>query len=343
MSNDQLHALVDGDVLRPRLQFHELAGDHVEFDQLTSTTNYETNVVRSLIAGTATCVAGPRGGGKTSLIAHCCDQLPEHLVALRVPVIGMDDPGDPATVAATMITAALQAGEFEAYQRDALEAARADQTTIRRTNPSARAKLGGGVIPVELQGELASFGRDYQRGAIPLDRLYGVDRLITMFVARNTHPVFVIEDTEAMVGSPDSDETVTRFFARSLHMLAREIDAPTLIAVQDEFRDNPAYVELRAGMREVTLPVLDDPARAIATIVQHRMTERAGIQAAVDEVIDTAALDAFGEFYGEVGGSFRHTLAAIAASVEHAADVGVDRVEEHEARYGITKWRAQRP
>ena len=62
----------------------------------------------------------------------------------------------------------------------------------------------------------------------------------------------------------------------------------------------------------------------------------------VDEVIDAAALQAFGEFYGEIGGSFRHTLAAIAASVEHAADVGVDRVQESEARYGITKWRAQR-
>lgn len=342
MSKDQLRALVDGDVLRPRLQFHELAGDHVRFDQLTGSTNYETDVVRSLGGGTATCVAGPRGGGKTSLIAHCCEELPEHLVALRVPVIGMDDPGDPATVASTMITAALQAAEFEAYQRDALEVARADQTTIRRTNPAARAKLGGGVIPVELEGELASFGRDYQRGTIALERLHGVDRLITIFAARNTQPVFVIEDTEAMVGSPESDDMVTRFFARSLHMLAREIDAPVLIAVQDEFRRNRAYVELRAGMREVALPILDDPAPAIATIVQHRMTERAGLQGGVDEVIDPAALQAFGEFYGELGGSFRHTLAAVAASVEHAADVGVDRVQEPEARYGITKWRAQR-
>lgn len=342
MSNEQLHELVAGDVLRPRLQFHELAGDHVTFDQLTDSAGFESDVLRAVTAGTVTCVAGPRGGGKTSLIAYCCHHLPENFVALRVPVIGMDDPGDPATVAATIITAALQAGEYETYQRELLEAGRADEITTRRTKPTARAKLGGGVIPVELQGELESLGRDYRREANPLDRFQALDRLITMFVARETQPVLVIEDTEAMVGSPDSPETVTRFFARSLHMLAREIDAPTLIAVQDEFLDNEAYGELRGGMREVVLPVLDEPAAAIAAIVQHRITERAQLQANVDDVLDAAAVDAFGQLYTEGSGSLRHTLAAIAASVEHAAEVGVDRVGEAEARYGITQWRALR-
>ena len=343
MSNEQLTALVASDALRPRLQFHELAGDHVTFDRLTGSESYETTVVRSVEAGTVTCVAGPRGAGKTSLIAHCCAHLPEALVALRVPVIGMNDPGDPGVVAATMITAALQAGEFEAYQRDLLEAARADEITTRRGRPTARAKLGGGVIPVELQGELESFGRDYRRDASALDRLQGLDRLVTMFVARDVRPVFVIEDTEAMAGSPESDETVTRFFARSLHMLARELDAPTLIAVQDEFLTNEAYVELRGGMREVAIPLLDEPARAIETIVEHRVTERAGVQASVSDILDTAALDAFGAFYTETGGSLRHTLAAMAASVEHAAEVGAGQVGEREARYGITQWRTRRP
>lgn len=340
MSHEQLLELVSLDALRPRLQFHELAGDHVTFDGLTASDRYEQTVARAVVAGTVTSVVGPRGGGKTSLIAYCCAHLPDSVLALRVPVIGMNDPGDPGIVAATMITAALQAAEFEGYQRELLEAARADEITTHQNKPGARAKLGGGVIPVELQAELQSFGRDFRRDQ-PLERLSGLDRLLSMFTARELRPLFVIEDTEAMAGSPTSDETVTRFFAQSLHMIAREVDAPTLIAVQHELVSNAAYVELRGGMREVVVPVFEVPAAALRSIVEYRVTERASTCAAVDDIMNEEALDAFGAFYEGTGASIRHTLAAIAASVEHAAEAGADRVGGPEARYGIEQWQTR--
>jgi hypothetical protein len=51
--------------------------------------------------------------------------------------------------------------------------------------------------------------------------------------------------------------------------------------------------------------------------------------------MNAAALDAFGAMYLDEHANLRRTLAAMSASVEHAADVGAERVEEHEARFGI--------
>ncbi len=92
-------------------------------------------------------------------------------------------------------------------------------------------------------------------------------------------------------------------------------------------------------MREVRIPDLEEPARAIGVIIDHRVNVRAEADIEVANLIDDGALEAFGAFYSETGGNLRHVLAAIAASVEHAAEVGVDCVREPEARYGVTQWR----
>jgi Cdc6-like AAA superfamily ATPase len=336
VTNEELLTLVARDALRPRMQFVELAGDHVTFDAMTADSAYETVVVRELSRDDAVrvSVAGPRGGGKTSLIAHCCQRLPAEVIALRVPVVTMNDPGDPAVVADVAIAAALAAGRFDVHETDALNRARAEQITETRTDPSLRARIGGGVVPIELEGELASFGKDYVLRRQAFDRMQGLDRLVSMYLRRGLRPIFVIEDTEAMAGTPDSDELVTRFFARSLNAFARELDAGMVVAVQETFRENPAYRELVSGMREVRLPQLPDPAAGLAQILAHRLA-RAEIANQVEDIMNAAALDAFGAMYLDEHANLRRTLAAMSASVEHAADVGAERVEEHEARFGI--------
>ena len=336
MTTDQLLALVARDALRPRMQFVELAGDHVSLDEITGEPAYESVVLRELARDDAVrvSVAGPRGAGKTSLIAYCCQHLPRQVIALRVPVVAMDDPGDPRVVADVAIAAALAAGRFDVHEAAALDRARADEVFTAPSDPSVRARIGGGVVPVELEGELASYGQEYLRRGQAFDRLQGLDRLIGMYLRRGLRPIFVVEDTEAMAGTPESDELVTRFFARSLNALARELDAGLVVAVQEHFRDNAAYRELAAGMREVRLPLLPDPAAGLRRILEHRLA-RVEIAADVEDVIDRPALDAFGRMYVDEDANLRRTLAAITVSVEHAADVGAERVGEAQARFGI--------
>lgn len=336
MTNQQLLELVARDALRPRMQFVELAGDHVDVDQITGDSAYEAVVVRELSRDEAVrvSVTGVRGAGKTSLIAACCQRLPQHVIALRAPVVTMDDPGDPSVVADVALGAALAAGGFDVHQQRVLDQARSEQTTTSHANPTRRARIGGGVVPIELEGELESYGQDYVRRGQAFDRLQGLIRLIGMYERRGLRPIFVIDDTEAMAGTPESDDLVTRFFARSMSALVRELDAGIVLAVQDDFRRNAQYGELVSGMREVRLPIFAEPAIALRQVLAHRL-ERVDIMADVGEVMDDEALAIFGDMYLSHGGNLRRTLAAMMAGVEHAADVGADRVTASEARFAI--------
>ena len=164
MTRQQLLAIVARDALRPRMQFAELGGDHVPFDLISGHHAYESVVVRELSRDEAVrvSVAGPRGAGKTSLIAHCCQQLPQQVIALRVPVVAMDDPGDPAVLADVAIASNLAAGNFDVHQRQALEQARSAQVTTSRRDPSRRAPIGGGVIRLSSKANSCS-GRSSSR------------------------------------------------------------------------------------------------------------------------------------------------------------------------------------
>ena len=135
-------------------QFVDLGLAHVPFDMLTGENAVEGPMLEAVRAGSSAAIVGARGSGKSSVLAWLCRQLPDDHVAIRVPVVGMDDPSDPAVLGSVALGAALEAAranevDVSRDQREAIESARADDFTRRPSRTSGAGKLGGGPVPIE--------------------------------------------------------------------------------------------------------------------------------------------------------------------------------------------------
>ena len=136
MSAEHVLLVAQRGVFHPRKQFGQLAADHVPFDRLVGRDAFESRAISAVTSGPV-CVGvlGPIGGGKSSLIAHVCANLPESHVALRVPVVGADDPTSVSDLAAMTLATALHDIDMEAYQRDALADARVSEVRSSASGP----------------------------------------------------------------------------------------------------------------------------------------------------------------------------------------------------------------
>ncbi len=190
MTPEQIEFLANQGAFRPRHHFSQLAADHVPFDELTGRATFEARALQAVIADdTAVGILGPRGAGKSSLIAYVCAHLPDTHVALRVPITGADDPTKVSNVAAVALSQALADIELEHYQREALERARADQTTVERAPGGLRGgTLGGGPIPAQVNVELGTLRQQLTSNQLAAERLAGLDRLITISSRATCNP-----------------------------------------------------------------------------------------------------------------------------------------------------------
>lgn len=323
-------------------QFVDLGLAHVPFDTLTGGDAVEGPMLEAVRSGSSAAIVGARVSGKSSVLAWLCRQLPDDHVAIRVPVVGMDDPSDPAVLGSVALGAALEAAranevDVSGDQREAIESARADDVTRRPGRTSRIAKLGGGPVPAEVSAQLESLEIEYSRGKQPADRLYGLDRLLAVFNYHGRVPVLVLEDTEAALGAGVDDATRDRFFTNSLKLLVREIETPTIVAVQDHFTELEAYADLRPYLFETTIPSL--AARTVdglRTIVAHRL-EFFGIGIQVENLIADEAL-ALASLYGKKDGSIRHVLAALEVAAAAAIDTDANRLQAGHVRLGIEDW-----
>ncbi len=246
-------------MFRPRGHFSQLAADHVPFDRLVGHDRYETVALAALTADAPVGVVGPRGAGKSSLIAHVCSSLPDTHIALRVPVTGADDPTSVSVVAAVALSQALDDLDLESYQREALNRARSDQDTRQKTPGGLRGgTLGGGPVPAQVHAELGSLREELSTNRLAAERLAGLDRLITILVARGLQPIFVLEDTEAAIGGADQPEVAAAFLAGPAQAFVTELETPCLIAIQTAFTTGGTFAQLAAQMRLIEIPQLDD-------------------------------------------------------------------------------------
>lgn len=152
-------------------------------------------------------------------------------------------------------------------------------------------------------------------------------------------PVLVFEDTEAALGTGVDDATRDRFFTNSLKLLVREIETPTIIAIQDHFTELAAYADLRPYLFEATIPSLAArTADGLRAILAHRL-EFFGIDARVEDLIPAEAMPALAALYDETDGSIRHVLAALEVAATAAIDSEATRLEAGHVRLGVEDWR----
>ncbi len=334
MSAKHLLALAAQDAFRPTSRFDVLAGDHVPFDELTGRDRYERLLINRVTGPEGvSLIFGATGTGKTSLISWACHHLPESHVALRVPVAALEDPGDVKVLAGTVIVAAVRAtADLSEEQRTDLSATAADRVSTRPAGALVSgARLGGAMIPAALSLDLGALHQDYEREGLPVDRLHGLDRLVSVFVAREKHLVLVLEDTDSMAGGPG--EQAERFLAAVL-VLARELDAPMIVAVQEHHR-GAMYDRLRQDGREIAIPLLSETGHALRRIVSHRL-HRADLDGvAVEEIIDDQAVTALVSVYDESGGNLRQILAVLQFALDHAVDEQAELLTFPHIRHGI--------
>ncbi len=207
-----------------------------------------------------------------------------------------------------------------------------------RRTLAAGGKIGGGPVPAEVSAQLESLEIEYSRGDQPVDRLYGLDRLLGIFTYHGRVPVMVIEDTEAALGAGTDDDARDRFFANSLKLLVREVETPTIIAVQEHFTTLDAYAQLRPHVFEATIPRLVQPQSALRTILEHRL-EIFAIGQRADELIAGEAWPVLAELYDETNGSIRHVFAALEVAAAAAVDTHASRLEVGHVRLGVEDWR----
>jgi Cdc6-like AAA superfamily ATPase len=341
MSSELIARLATESVFRPHQGFIELAHDHVPFDSLSGRATFESKALRESVEREGVVgVIGPRGGGKSSLIANVCQSLPETHVALRVPVTGADDPTSVNVIAAVALSHALNDIELDKQQRQAIEAARADGRTAARTPGGIRGgTLGGGSVPAAVHAELGSLRIDQQTNSIAVERLAGLDRLISILVARGRRPVFVLEDTEAAIGGEDL-AIAEGFLAGPVHALVHEVDAACLIAIQDVFEQTAAFKHLAASMALIEIPELDEThlRPALISIIEKRL-ERGEIHGVgAEQVLDAEALGLLADFYGQTQRNLRASLAALQSAAEYADETSAPIIAAGQMRAALESW-----
>lgn len=344
MNHELIARLAEESVFRPRQSFFDLGHDHVPFDALTGRSTHESRALRESVEREGVVgVVGSRGGGKSSLIASVCQSLPDSHVALRVPVTGADDPTSVNVMAAVALSQALHEIEMDKRQRSAIEEARADGRTTARTPGGLRGgTLGGGPLPAEIHAELGSLRTDLRTNPLAVDRLAGLDRLITILVSRGHRPVFVLEDTEAAIGG-ESMEVAEGFLAGPVHALVHEVDAACLVAIQDVFQPTAAFKNLAGSMALIDIPILDTSQLrpALRTIIDRRLELNEIANASAEQVLDEDALELLVSFYGAEGGNMRNTLAALQSAAEYAAETGATTIRAGQTRAALESWRAR--
>lgn len=341
MSVEQVARIADRAAFRPRSRLWELHELHVPLDELTGSNAYEQRAITRIADGSCVAVVGPSGAGKSSVIAWVCYQLPASHFALRIPITGVEDPGSVGEIARLALSITLDEVVLDATAQGELEKTRAtSQTTVHTPSGIASAKLGGGMIPAEVNLNVASLREEFTQDRLGSDHLLALTgRLVPTLADAGTTPVFVFEDTEATVGGADDRQRAEAFFAGPLSAFVDQVDAPTIVAVQTHLIDGSrAFGRLAPVLERITIPLLSDLARnAIETILARR-TELALTDVKIADIIDAAALDALTEFYTSSGGDLRRVLAAAHEAAEHAAADQAEQISLSHARFGIAQW-----
>lgn len=345
MTAEHIGVVVHEQVFNPRGSFEQLAANHVPFDELAGHAHFETAAMAALDAGVSVAVIAPVGAGKSSLIAYVCSRLPDTQVALRAPVVGVDDPTNVSAFAAMTLSNALDAIRLDADQRELLEQARADTRTAA-SDPLGitSGTLGGGPIPAAVNIELGTLREQLEMNRLGSERLVGLERLIGILVARGQVPVFVLEDTEAAIGGRDDLTQVDRFLAGPLRAFVRELGAPSIVAVQSQIAASKEFRALAPELRIIEITSFADERvkEALHAIVAHRLAEH-DLSIASDELIAADATEILASFYAETGGSLRHTLAALQTAADHAANAASEVVGAPHTHAAVQEWRTRLP
>ena len=306
-------------------RFDLLAGEHVPYASLNA-SDVDGTLLRAIerAEGVVT-VIGRMGAGKSSLIAAVTHGLSEGFVPLRVSVVGVEA-GDPAAFARHVITEVrdLPPTQLSRHEERALARAvathRAEGRQVSRELRAGLRIAAGPVLTAEAVGDIKQGAdEEIQRAADPADALGGVVRLLDTFWRIERCPVLIVEDTDHWGGSPAIADA---FFDQTARAFA-SLDATTLVATHCDYTELAGYRRVRDRLTaEISLPRLPDVVFGLSAVIGRRM-ESVGVEAPLDAVLESPAMDLLAESYlesagEEMAGDLRRTLSVLRAGLEIA-------------------------
>jgi hypothetical protein len=334
MTQEALSALRDANVVSQTLTFEQLEAYHVPFDQLIGEERVESVLRYWSTRRGKVALIGESGAGKSSVLAAVLgafsEAIPDDLVPTWVPVelASAEVVTDVGPFGRHVIRHILNWAAPEALseaEREGLQRQLADLE--RRSGRRRRGgfSLGTGMllpVDVNLQGDLQGAARDFEQQLQNGDVLLAFKRLIAMFRARGLEPFLVFDDTDAWLQLPGQEEAAhalaTGFFSSNVRMLTRELDCGFAIAVHRSYLELPAYRQVADSLEPVELPVLEDPASAIETILQRRVdVDELGV--GVGDAFDPEALAALAGVYADAP-DLRKVMAIAGLAVRKAHD-----------------------
>ena len=288
-------------------------------------------------------VVGPSGAGKTSLILRVVVDLVrrqldvEHeFLILRVG----DRPerlGSPEEVMKMVLdTVAVEGHRFSNVSSDVLQAAAADERTQTPAQLEQQAGLAAAVVSytATLKEAYETIGIGQNAARVRHD----LEDVLTQVINAGYRPVLVLDDTEKFVSpGPDGklDETsVENLYHNGVRVLG-ELDVDLVVAMHPRFEtvDRVTEVIERLAMPRIDVPELpadaDDP--ALARILERRM-QRDGVDAALETVIDRAAVEELQVLYHERDRDLRSVLKLAHGAAAHALGRGSARIEARDIR-----------
>jgi hypothetical protein len=176
-------------------------------------------------------------------------------------------------------------------------------------------------VPVEVGVELRTAAVEIHDGLNATNVQNEIDGLVGAFDEQDREPFFVIDESDtwnSLSGIPDALDIARDFYGKVVNWLARDFDCGFLVAAHNEYVSVAAYGKVAELIRELRIPELPDPAKAVAMIVDRRLSEFQ-VEATHGDVFDDSALVMLGDVYGETY-DMRRTLRVAAFAVETMAD-----------------------
>lgn len=198
-----------------------------------------------------------------------------------------------------------------------------EELNARRTTRELRAGFRiatGSVLTAGVVGDIKRGATDeLQRAVDPAETLRGMQRLFDVFWRIGRCPVVIVEDTDHWGGTP---ELADAFFDQTARALAT-MDAVTVVAAQNDYTKLDGYQRLRDRMTaEISLPQLPDIEHGLTEVLQRRITS-AGVDASLDMVLESDAMERLAQSYAESlsdgqAGDLRRTLSVMRGALDIA-------------------------
>jgi hypothetical protein len=341
MSEQAVQAVADGAFFAPTGKPWLMTARHVAFDEVTGSERFEARASRRLLAREPVLLIGPSGTGKTSLAAWVSAQLPQRVVSVRLLVSALDDPTDAGEVMKLALGTMLDVIQVDADTREELHIERADSRAASRSPLGVTGgKLGGGVIPVEVNIEVGSLRQEFKTDKLRGEYLAGVNRAVAILADKGIETVFVMDDVEAIVGAEDQAAVADGFVDGPVRMFVEEVDAGFLLAIQPHLvEESSAYERLSPAMLAVTLPRLAERAQDGLAQILLRCLEVAESPYGLDDVMSDDALTGLVQFYDDTEGDIRKTLSAANYAADDAASMKAQHIKAPHVRVGASQAR----